>query len=254
MVRTSHLVFDPSIGKLKPESIRNRATACPFCDRDKLVDILDVQGPLMLLKNKYPTLQDTFQTVLIETNSCEEEFSSYKKEHLYNLLDFAMRNWSKMISTGEFTSVIMFKNHGPLSGGSIHHAHMQIVGLKDIDYTEGIAPEQFEGLEIAQRNSVLFTLSTKPKMGFYEFNVIMKELVDLPILADFTQIATHYILNHFPAKCSSYNLFFYQLEGNIVVKIVPRFATSPLFVGYSIAQVAVNLEEITERIQELYFS
>ncbi|RXJ04287.1 DUF4931 domain-containing protein [Anaerobacillus alkaliphilus] len=252
MSSPSYLLYDPSIGKQKPESIINRTTACPFCDRDNLIDILDEKSPFILLKNKFPTLPDTYQTVLIETDSCEEEFSSYNKEHLHNLIDFAFRNWLEMSKSQEYKSVLLFKNHGPLSGGSIHHAHMQIVGLKHVDYTKDITLEHFEGIRISETNSVQFTLSTKPKMGFYEFNVVLENLVDQNVLAEYTQMATHYILNHFPAKCGSYNLFFYQLDGKILVKVIPRFATSPLFVGYSIAQVAVNLEEIVERVKEIY--
>ncbi|MCT8138333.1 DUF4931 domain-containing protein [Anaerobacillus sp. CMMVII] len=253
MTTISHLFYDPSIGKKKPESIINRAASCPFCGKADLEQILDEEGPFILVKNKFPTLQNTYQTVLIETTSCEEEFSSYQKEHLYHFFDFAFKHWFEMMNNGEYKSVLLLKNYGPLSGGSIHHSHSQIVGLKDLDYREAVTLEQFEGITIAQKSSVIFTLSTKPKMGFYEFNVIMENLEDRKVMADFTQMAVHYILNHFPSKCGSYNLFFYQMEGKILVKVIPRFVTSPLFVGYSIAQVAVNLEDIVEQMKELYF-
>lgn len=252
MNRSSQLLFDPSIGRQKPESIINRSTACPFCDKLNLENIIAEEGPIILLKNKYPTLKNTNQTVLIETETCEEEFSRYDKKHLYSLIEFALKQWIEMIETKLYKSVLLFKNHGPLSGGSLHHSHMQIVGLNEVDYTENITLEQFEGITIAKRESVLFTISTKPKMGFYEFNVIMEDIEDRNVLADFTQIAVHYILNYFPAKCGSYNLFFYQIEGKILVKILPRFATSPLYIGYSIAQVAVNLEDIAEEMRTLY--
>ncbi|MGQ0440819.1 DUF4931 domain-containing protein, partial [Bacillus sp. B-TM1] len=35
---TQQLYFLNDIGKQKPESIRNRSAACPFCDRENLTD------------------------------------------------------------------------------------------------------------------------------------------------------------------------------------------------------------------------
>lgn len=96
-------------------------------------------------------------------------------------------------------------------------------------------------------------LSTKPRVGFTEINVIMKGLNDIDTLAEFVQIGVDYIMNHFSVNCSSYNLFFYLIEGNIHVKIMPRFATSPLFIGYNIELVPNNLQEIAKHIKQLYF-
>ena len=89
--------------------------------------------------------------------------------------------------------------------------------------------------------------------GFTEVNVIMQGLNDIDTLAEFVQIGVDYIMNHFSVNCSSYNLFFYLIEGNIHVKIMPRFATSPLFIGYNIELVPNNLQEIAKHIKQLYF-
>ncbi|QOR66504.1 DUF4931 domain-containing protein [Cytobacillus suaedae] len=250
----SPLVFDLSIGRQKPESIRNRSAACPFCDRDNLENILAEEGSIMLLMNKYPTLENTFQTVLIETDNCDDEFSTYPKEHIENLIRFAIKHWYEMIDSGKFESVLLFKNYGPFSGGSIHHAHMQIVGLEDHDYTKHVSLDQFEGIEIHKTNSVEFTISTKPRMGFFEFNICMENLEDINIMTHYLQNATHFVLHHFSANCNSYNIFFYNIEEKIYVKVIPRFATSPLFVGYSIPQVARNIDEVAEKVRKIYFN
>lgn len=74
-------------------------------------------------------------------------------------------------------------------------------------------------------------------------------------VADYIQAATHYLLNHFHRSCTSYNLFFYQLDdGRSACKVIPRFATSPLFVGYGIPQVSNKIEEIAKQVHSLYFS
>lgn len=251
---TTHLFFNTAIGVKKPESIRNKNTSCPFCARDELTDILDVEDSIILLKNKYPVLENTFQTVIIETDDCYSELSLYSKEHLEKLFAFAMRHWHAFMESGEYKSVLFFKNHGPLSGGTIAHPHMQIIGLRDLDYMENVTAEIFEGEKIHEKDQVLFSLSSKPKVGFYEFNVKMTELKQLPTFASYIQAAAHYILNQFPFKSNSYNLFFYKLEDGIYGKVVPRFVTTPLYIGYSIPQVPSNLDWVREDIYKKYFS
>lgn len=249
----THLIFNTAIGVKKPENIRNKNASCPFCQRDKLTDIIDVEDSMILLKNKYPVLENAYQTVLIETDDCLSELSLYSKEHLVKLFSFGIRHWQEFQKSGKYKSVIYFKNHGPLSGGTIAHPHMQIVGLYDIDYMENIRPSMFEGILIEERNGVQFTLSSKPKVGFYEFNVKMSDLENIETFALFTQTAVHYILNHFIFKANSYNLFFYQIEQDIYVKVVPRFITTPLYIGYSLPHVPLNIKKVRDDIYNKYF-
>lgn len=248
----THLVFNAGIGRQKPESIINRSTACPFCDRDRLEGIIEQRGSIILLQNKYPVLEETFPTVLIETDECDGELSIYPREHLHELIRFGVDKWLEMEESGEFRSVIFFKNHGPLSGGTIHHPHMQIIGLRNVDYRQSIKQEDFSGLTIDRQPGVECNLSSKPRVGFFEYNVILHDRDKLTQMADYLQMLAHYILNH--RNCSSYNLFFYRLDERILVKVVPRYVTSPLFVGFSIPQVSNNLEETVAEIQERYLS
>lgn len=251
----THLRFKTNLAKKKPETIINREATCPFCNLDPASEeILARDGSILLVKNKYPVLEDTFQTVLIETDLCESDLSVYPKDHLYRLIRFGVEKWLEMERSGEYSSVLFYKNHGPLSGGTIAHPHMQIIGLKNVDYKPLVDPEHFEGLVIDRRQDVELNVSTKPKIGFYEFNVILHELDHLPVMADYIQAIVHYLLNHFHYKCNSYNLFFYHLDGKIMVKIVSRFVTTPLFIGFSIPQVPNNLNDVASRIQQRYFS
>ncbi|MDQ0155256.1 DUF4931 domain-containing protein [Robertmurraya andreesenii] len=253
-MKDTHLFFNTEIGVKKPESIRNKNTSCPFCARDELTDIIDTEGSIILLKNKYPVLENAYQTVLIETDDCLSELSLYSKEHLVKLFTFALKHWRAMDESGEFRSVLFFKNHGPLSGGTIAHPHMQIVGLRNIDYMESVTAAQFEGLKIHEQNGVLFSLSTMPRVGFYEFNVKMTDDSQIPIFSSYIQMAAHYILNQFVFRANSYNLFFYKMDGAIYGKIVPRFVTTPLYIGYSIPQVPNNLQWVRDDFVSKYFS
>jgi ATP adenylyltransferase/5',5'''-P-1,P-4-tetraphosphate phosphorylase II len=252
-LENKHLHFNTSIGVKKPENYRNKEQACPFCARDELTDLIEVDGPIILLKNKFPVLENAYQTVLIETDDCHAELSTYSKEHLHRLIRFGLRHWLEMEETGSYKSVIFFKNHGPLSGGTLAHPHMQIVGLHDLDYDEKVNHEMFEGLLLAEETGVSFTLSTKPRVGFYEFNIAMADLSFTDRFADFIQIAAHYILHHFPFRASSYNIFFYHLDEKIYAKVVPRFITTPLYIGYGLPQVPNNLNWMADRVKEIYF-
>jgi galactose-1-phosphate uridylyltransferase len=253
-LKNSHLHFNTSIGVKKPENIRNRQNACPFCARDQLTDLIEVDGPIILLKNKYPVLENAYQTVLIETDDCHAELSTYEASHLHRLLQFALKHWKDMALTREYESVILFKNYGPLSGGTIAHPHMQIIGLDDINYKENISEDVFEGIMIDEKDGVRFTLSTKPKVGFYEFNIDMEDSIYVDRFGEDLQIAVHYILNNFPFKANSYNLFFHHFNRRIYAKIVPRFVTTPLYIGYGIPQVPNNLEWMAEDVKNKYFA
>ena len=253
-MESRHIKFLLDVGKKKPNNILNKDTECPFCSRETLVDIIDEEYPFILLENKYTVLENSFQTVLIETEDCDINMSMYEKDYMRRLLKFAIKHWISMERNEEYNSVIFFKNHGPYSGGSIKHSHMQIVGFKDIDYKELTVKEDFEGILIREANGCILNLSTKPKSSFTEFNIIIEDLDNLDAMADTIQVITHYILNNYPVKCESFNLFFYHLENKIICKITPRFVSSPLFIGYGILLVSSNLNIMVEDIKRIYYS
>jgi galactose-1-phosphate uridylyltransferase len=252
-LNNSHLIFNTSIGVKKPENYRNKAQSCPFCDRDKLTDILDSEGPMILLKNKYPVLENAYQTVLIETDDCNAEFSTYEPEHLHRLLRFGINHWLKMEESGRYKSVIFYKNHGPLSGGTIAHPHMQIIGLYDLDCEAKIDEDVFQGIVLSEESGVRFTLSNMPRIGFYEFNIEMADSDYVETFGKYVQMAVHYIMNHFQFKASSYNLFFHHIDRKIYAKVVPRFVTTPLYIGYGIPQIPNNLEGMASEVKKIYF-
>lgn len=250
--RHTHLIFDTALGGTKPMTLLDNELSCPFCCRDQLTGIIAEDGPIILLSNKYPVLEDTCQTVLIETDDCNSELSLYPRRHLHKVIRFGIDKWQEMIASREFASVLFFKNHGPYSGGTIRHPHMQIVGLRNVDYTVNIPPASLEGRLISRRHGVELTLADRPLIGFAEFNVRLTNLEHIDTLADYLQIAAHYVLNHYNKRCNSYNIFFYQLDGQITAKLMPRFVTSPLYVGYVIPQISSRLDEIAEDIRRIY--
>lgn len=250
----NYLGFDINIGRTKPENIIHKDAACPFCDVANLTNIIEIQDDMILLENKYQVLQDAYQLLIIEGSQCNADIPDYSLEHMCALMRFCIKHWLKVIESKKYKTVLFFKNHGPLSGGTMRHPHMQIVGLKNLSSKNMWDKRQFEGTEIARENKVIMNLSTKPRVGFTEINVIMQGLDDIDTMAKYLQMGVDYIMNHFSANCSSYNLFFYLVDDCIYAKIMPRFATSPLFIGYNIELVPNNLNEIAAHIKELYFT
>ena len=125
------------------------------------------------------------------------------------------------------------------------------------EYMAGAANRQ-EYLEtaiswIAERDGVEFNISNCPRVGFGELNVVSGADDNLDTLADFLQIAVHYVKNFFNKKTTSYNIFFYHRDEKIFAKVMSRYATSPYFVGYNIHFLPNNTERIAKEIREYYF-
>lgn len=158
-----------------------------------------------------------------------------------------------MIVSNKYQSTIMYKNYGPLSGGSLRHPHFQIVGLDNYDVYQNIDISNFTGVEVIHDERCEITLSTQPIIGFVEINIAIDEVGHIDDLADAVQVIVKYLLNDYMGgRLSSYNLFFYEMANKFYCKIVPRYATSPYFVGYKIAQVQNQgrLEKIAADISE----
>ncbi len=255
MEEDKYLVFLNDINKDKPNEFQKiNMKECPFCNRDKLTGIIDEKGPFMLLKNKYPTIKDTYQLVIIETYSCDTDMGKYSEEYMEELIRFSVTHWLKIEESGEYKSVIFYKNHGPRSGGSLKHPHMQIVGIKDIDYKSRIKDDYFEGIEVHRSDNCLVNLSHKPFNGFTEFNIMIED--DLHALNELSlnlKKIVHYLLNNYFVKCDSFNIFFYHIKGKIICKVMPRFTSSPLLLGYGIRQISSCEREIVEKLKEIYY-
>jgi len=248
--------FDVYLGKQKPENIVNREAACPFCDVEHLTDIIDTSGDIIFLRNKYNVIRGAEQFVIIESKECSRDMPEYTPEHMRRLIKFGIGHWQKIIATRKYEAVLFFKNFGPMSGGTIRHPHMQIVAFPEIKSELLFAAQEFNGMTIAEKKGVVLAVSTCPKVGFGELNILPAPDADLDVLADFIQVAVDYIMNHFNKRVSSYNIFFYhepKETGRFYVKIMPRFATSPLFIGYNIHFLPNNLEKIVRQMRELYF-
>ncbi|MBR1552922.1 MAG: DUF4931 domain-containing protein [Schwartzia sp.] len=249
------ICFDMNIGKGKPENIVHKENDCPFCHPEGLTDIYATgDGGIILLKNKYDVLADADQLVLVETDRCGVDMPDYTKEHMRRLIRFGIGHWREMETSGKYSAVIFFKNHGHLSGGTMRHAHMQLVGFRGgIDRSLFPDTEDFEGLPIVEKDGVLLNAATHPRLGFGEFNLVASQNEDaIDLLADLMQKTVAYICDRFHKSQDSYNIFFYHAGERIAAKIMPRFPTSPLMIGYDLRILPSNLPEMVKDFQANY--
>lgn len=223
----------------------NIKQGCPFCQVADLRNIVDRQGEKILLKNKYMTLEDTEQLVLIESDRHNGDVSNYEKQEWAAILRYAIDNWEALLKSKAYRSALLYKNFGPESGGSQEHPHMQLIGLKNIAGYTAIRKKNFIGIKLAEKSGVTVNLSEFPIMGFLEINVIWRTDNQLRIAAEEIQNVVSYLLNqYYQGRCQSYNLFFYKSDARYICKIVPRFTASPYFVGYKIVQT-FNADYVT---------
>lgn len=236
-MKNKPLVFNPKVAKEKP----NNNSVCPFCNTDTLTNVLATDGNIIWLDNKYPTIEDTYQTVIIESSDHNGDISSYTYEHNRKLFRFSISHWLETIASEKFETVILFKNFGPLSGGSLRHPHMQIVDLNHTDAYKNVIQGNFLGLKILDETfeNAEINISLDPIMGYSEFNIIISDSSQIDFLADGVKEVTNYLLGrYFDGRCTSYNLFFYLISGKYICKVVPRFIASPFFVGYKLSQIS----------------
>ena len=255
------LVFDVKQASGKPDDNRRPGTSCPFCDVEGLENIIRRDGDAIWLENKFKTLRDTRQTVLIESADHDADITTYAPAELHRIMRFALGCWQEMIDSGAYRSVLMYKNKGPLSGGSLVHPHMQIVGLEREDGYAALRSDNFEGIDVWSRGRVSVNISQEPIMGFFEVNISAPQGIaasgdardreDADRFADAVQEVLRYILcEHHGGRADSYNLFFYHMGGRTIAKVLPRWVVSPYFVGYRLAQVnaETTLDTDAERL------
>ncbi|MDF7639705.1 DUF4931 domain-containing protein [Lactobacillus sp. ESL0791] len=254
------IVFQMKIAKSKPHSYRPAAKGvtkrCPFCDVAGLTDIYEQQGEMIWLHNKFPTLRDTLQTVLIETSDHEGDIANYSVAANRKLMRFALTCFEKVNKSGHFVSVVWYKNFGPNSGGSLVHPHMQIVGFEKVNAYKYLHPNNFEGKTLFKTTEVEVNIAEYPVQGYTELNINLLDKRGLSLWADWIRSGARYMLNvMFNGRCDSYNLFFYpRQDGGICAKYISRFAAPPYFVGYKLSQVndEVTLMQEAHRFRQFF--
>ena len=245
--------FNTDIGRTKPENLVHADAACPFCDVEHLTGIIDTDDDIIFLRNKYNVIEHADQFVLIEGRDCNSDMPDYTAEKMRRVIKMGVRHWKNLLASGKYEEVLFFKNYGIMSGGTIRHPHMQLVGFPRLNSDLLFDEAELRGIVIGERDGVELNISNCPRVGFGELNVVVEPGGSLDALADFIQVAVHYVKNFFNKRTNSYNIFFYRRAEKIFAKVMSRYVTSPYFVGYNIHFLPNNVERIAAEIREYYF-
>lgn len=229
------ILFKHSIAVQKPRSLQ--ADPCPFCQPETLTNILAQDGDKIWLLNKYPVMEKTWQTVVVETAEHEADITTYTSAEWCDILHFGLQHWRETRASGKFRSVIYYRNFGPVSGGSIRHPHGQIIGCEEFDYLREVRPEHLTGEVLHRAPGVEVTFADRPICGLREFNVRLAREEALPEFAEAIRRLVCFLRSAQGLGFGSYNIFFYAAGDAEYCKIIPRGITSPLFLGYGLTQI-----------------
>lgn len=237
----SKVFFSSQEQAKKPNTIINKERACPFCDRRNLTVIFDETDEFYWIENKFQATLNSYLTLIIESKECGKNLHTYDLDYAQRLFRYAFDKWNEFDNSQKYSGSIMFKNVGPLSGGSIDHPHMQIVGFENINPYSEIEHEKFEGEKILENERIEINISTDPLAAFLEYNFIFTEK-NIDEFVKYLQIMTRYVYKTYKLPEVSYNLFFYKYEKELICKLVPRYAASPFLVGFKVHQIYEDFE------------
>lgn len=209
---------------------------CPFCDFENLNQkILKKHENLQMLwcENKYPTLTEFEQTLILETDKCNYTLHQYEVDYIYELYKFIFDCANELHE--KWNDVIILKNKGLKSGGTVPHDHTQIIGVP----FESIPPnkEVFEGLSLLESDSCSINVSDKPLSEILEFNISFHEwnkdvAKEMKIFFEF--------LNK--EEITSYNIIYFDTPIFKGFKVFSRMKLSFLF--KSTHQIQIGLKDI----------
>lgn len=247
-----NIFFDRQVNNQKPSTIRNKKISCPFCDRKQLAGIIDEQDDMILVKNKYSTLENADMFVLIESSECESDMHTYSEEKITSLLTYGLNKWQELEASNKYQSVAFFKNKGELSSGTIKHPHMQFIGFRDQDCMKRISLKHLVGHPVVIPELVPFNLSTTPLNSFLEINIEIP--TDIAKFAKTVSFLANYMEESYWGQVASYNFFFYVVDEIRYLKIMPRYPTSAITIGYDICQIYKQdqLEDYEQLIKQSF--
>jgi UDPglucose--hexose-1-phosphate uridylyltransferase len=67
--------------------------------------------------------------VVIETPRHDQDPASFPRQQMAEVIDAYRERTVDLLRDKRFQSILVFKNHGPAAGASLHHAHSQIIAL-----------------------------------------------------------------------------------------------------------------------------
>lgn len=252
------ILFDTSMASKKPRTVglNEEASDCQFCKTEKMMKtnvVLAKQGKFLWVENKYPILKNTYQTVLLETDTCEEDLTTYSLEYAKELFKFALEKRKELLSVYGFKEVLFFKNHGALADASIKHAHMQLVGLTNNQLSLEEIQKTTKGYTIYEAEGLQVNVSDIPLSEFYEFNICWEKQNVSYDFVYWVQTIIRYLEHFKDGKFQDYNFSFYEFKDTYTIKIFPRKPASLYLLAYGLKQLPNDIQKVALEVRKYAF-
>lgn len=249
------LWLDGKTSTKKPNTVKDKSVTCPFCENqiNQIIEeglMLNNRGHMFWAKNKFPTLQNTYQTLIVETTKCGESLSTYSLDYAKELFQFIFECRNQLLKSGKYKEVLFFKNHGLFSDSSISHSHCQLIGLMDQSYDYRAIEESIKGPIIHKTEELFVSISQVPRAEFFEFNVVWSKDSVHQGYVHWVQEIIKYLQVFKNGRFDSYNLVFHETNDQNIMKIVPRKASSIYFIGFGMKQSPLEVSELANEFKE----
>lgn len=226
---------------------------CPFCNKHGLLEETIIkEDPIeqfLWLPNRYPANKNMDMTLIIEGNDCEYDFHEYRIEKIAHLLKFSEHCYEEFKERGNYQDILLFKQFGKYSGGTVRHGHLQLVGLYEKQVNDELIKTSLlkeNNHSIYKNKSVELNYNLFPVGEHEAFNLIYKRNENLEIdVSKVLRLMINYIIDN---GSESYSLAFYINEDDIVIQIKDRYISSTFNVHYGIKSV---FEYEEKKINEL---
>lgn len=245
-------------GRKNENKVEKEKKFCPFCEPgftgikegvDNQLIEHHPEEPILWVKNKFPIIDDLEMTLFIETDKCDEHMGTYEVTYIQKLINYMLACKNKMMQTGKYQDVLLFRNYGLQAGGSVPHAHTQLNGIKNPNLQVTYRKDAYEGLLIYQsnRSSATCNISDKPFTEYYEFNISWSE-ENMPYdAALYLQKAISFMNVFKNGSYIAYNLD--EIDCKHHIKVIYRANVTVYLLAWDLHLVNKDLEKIVEEFK-----
>ncbi|MTT30506.1 DUF4931 domain-containing protein [Terrilactibacillus sp. BCM23-1] len=200
---------------------------------------------------------------------------------LYELVQwyrFACKMWKDHIIKFPDHSVALTYAYGTQAGQRSAYTHMQLITYEGSDYHHYVDLSLNNVDLIDENGQVKLYMKSTPVITGNEFLIVItvesrgkdramlwensdrlgldESLLtfdNIDQLASYCQAVSHFILHHLNESGKSYNMFFYESKGKMIVRILPRPIIDPLTFGYGYLDENKQRHQLLEKMKSLYF-
>ncbi|MFD2617169.1 DUF4931 domain-containing protein [Terrilactibacillus laevilacticus] len=244
--------------------------------------VIDQDGEMVCINFPHMKSKTNIKSAWLITNRVKNvDLTGGSRYDLIQWYRFACKVWINQIMKFPQHSVALTYAYGQQAGQRSAYTHMQLVTYEGSDYRHYVDLSLINVDLIDENGQVKLYMRSTPVITGIEFLIVISpvneestnELAVLwencdPLslveslltfnnidqLASYSQAVSHFILHHLIESYRSYNLFFYESKGKMIVRIVPRPIIDPLTFGYGYLDANIKQQvHMLEKMKGLYF-